>query len=331
VSIRGDSLEKILSSISGGILSWDNLINFKIILLSIVIEALPFMLLSVFVSAILHNFVAEELIGRIIPKNKLLSIVSAALLGIFIPVCDCGMVPVVRRLVAKGVPLYTAISFMLAAPIINPVVAIATAYAFRGNLAVAFWRLGMAFFIACLTSWVLSHVVKGNALKAETHDHHMHCGCCEHDTHNDPIPKRNFTIRVIHTMHDASTEFFEMGKYLLLGAMLGALVQIIMPRELLLSVGREPFLSVGVMMVFAFVISVCSAADAFIAAAFITSFSPGSLIAFMIFGPMIDLKNTLMLLHGFRSRFVVLLIIIIFAITVTAALLINLFFANGSI
>ena len=128
----GISLGKSLAAIPlASIITWDNLANFKIILLSIIIEALPFVLFSVIVSAILHNFVTEDMISRIIPKNKFLSIVPAAFLGMLFPVCDCGMVPVVRRLVAKGVPLHTAVAFMLAAPIINPVVAAATAFAFR--------------------------------------------------------------------------------------------------------------------------------------------------------------------------------------------------------
>lgn len=137
-------LETLLPEIPiASIITWDNLNNFKIIVLSIVLEALPFVLLSVVVSAILHNFVTENMIGKIIPKNKLYSIVPASLLGMLFPVCDCGMVPIVRRLVTKGVPLSTAVSFMLAAPIINPVVAAATTYAFRANSNMVIFRLGI--------------------------------------------------------------------------------------------------------------------------------------------------------------------------------------------
>lgn len=91
------------------------IVNFKIILLSIVIEALPFVLFSVLVSAILNNFVSEDTIRKIIPRSKFLSILPASLLGVLFPVCDCGMVPIVRRLVMKGVPLPAAVAFMLAA------------------------------------------------------------------------------------------------------------------------------------------------------------------------------------------------------------------------
>lgn len=304
--------------------NWGNVVNFKIILLSIVIEALPFVLFSVIVSAILNNFVSEDVIRRIIPKNKLLSIIPASLLGILFPVCDCGMVPIVRRLVMKGVPLHTAVSFMLAAPIINPVVTAATSFAFRTNSNMVLFRLGATFFIACLAGWLTGILFKGNELKTGPAMHHHACSCCGHHDEDRPLTQFSFAEKIVHTLHDAGNEFFEMGKYLLIGAMLGALAQILLPRALLLSVGQDPFLSIGVMMLFAFGISVCSAADAFIAASFANSFSPGSLVAFMVFGPMIDLKNILMLLHAFRARFVICLSVIVAVLCGTIAYLINL-------
>lgn len=305
-------------------LNMENIVNFKIILLSIVIEALPFVLFSVIVSAILNNFVSEDMIRRIIPKNKLLSIIPASLLGIIFPVCDCGMVPIVRRLVMKGVPLHTAVSFMLAAPIINPVVTAATSFAFRANGNMVIYRLGTAFFVACFAGWLTGLLFKNNELKANANLHQHTCSCCGHHDVEHSINKFSFSEKIVRTVYDAGNEFFEMGKYLLIGAMLGALAQIMLPRALLLSVGQSPLLSIGVMMLFAFGISVCSAADAFIGASFYNSFSPGSLVAFMVFGPMIDLKNTLMLLHSFRLRFVIWLSVTVAVLCGTAAYLINL-------
>ncbi|HMM23162.1 MAG TPA: permease [Selenomonadales bacterium] len=310
----------VLSSVN-----WDNVVNFKIILLSIVLEALPFVLISVLVSAFLHNFVSEDFIRKIIPKNRLLSTVPAALLGLLFPVCDCGMVPIVRRLVMKGVPLHTAVSFMLAAPIINPVVAAATAFAFRANIDIVFLRLGTAFFVACAAGLLCSVFFKSSELKKDAVSHSHSCGCCGHHHETEDVFPRKLSLssKLLRTIYDAGNEFFEMGKYLVVGAMMGALVQILLPRALLLSVGQHPLLSVGVMLLFAFVVSVCSAADAFIAASFITSFSPGSLVAFMVFGPMIDLKNILMLQHSFRLRFVLWLAAVVFSLTAGAAYLIN--------
>lgn len=317
-----DKLPANLAALSVYI-DWGTINNFKIILLSIVLEALPFVLFSVVVSAIINNFVSEETIRKIIPRKKLLSIIPAALLGIIFPVCDCGMVPIIRRLVMKGVPLHTAIAFMLAAPIINPVVTAATSFAFKLNGTMVIFRLGTTFLIACLAGWLISIFFKGNELRADSGHHHA-CNCCGPHAEKHRSSRMSLSGKLVQTIHDASSEFFEMGKYLLLGSMLGALSQVMLPRSVLLSVGQDTFLSIGVMMLFAFVISVCSAADAFIAASFATSFSPGSLVAFMVFGPMIDLKNILMLLHSFRTRFVIVLSLIVTIVCSAAAYLINL-------
>jgi len=275
-----------------------------------VIEAFPFMLLSVIVSASLNNFVSENTIRRIIPKNKFFSIIIACFIGGIFPVCDCGMVPIVRRLVLKGVPLPAAMAFMLAAPIINPVVGAATAFAFRADSSVVLLRLGTAFF-------------SGNELKTHRQEHHHAHECCTHTTDDHHHPDHSVADKFVNTVRDASNEFFEMGKYLVMGAMFGALAQITLPRGMLMAIGQNSILSIGVMMLFAFFISVCSAADAFIASSFNTIFPVGSLVAFMVFGPMIDLKNLFMLLHTFRMRFVFSLTVIVTILCAGAGYIIN--------
>ncbi|MDF2566514.1 MAG: Protein of unknown function transrane [Massilibacillus sp.] len=279
------------------------------------------MLLSVIVSALINNFVTEKAIHKVLPKNKFLSVIIASLLGFIFPMCDCGIVPIVRRLLMKGVPLHTAITFMLAAPIMNPVVVAATLYAFRFNINMVFFRLGTAVLIACFVGLVIDFFFSRNELKSVNTQHHT-CGCCSHMT-DDGSPQHSPCDKIINTIRDASNEFFEMGKYLLMGAMLGALSQVILPREILLSVGQNSILSIGVMMLFAFFISVCSAADAFIASSFSSSFSVGSLVAFMVLGPMIDVKNLLMLLHTFKLRFVFWLAFIVALLCACSAYIIN--------
>lgn len=325
MGLGGILLENLFASMPSSIssaINWNNFINFKIILLSIVIEAFPFILLSVIVSSFLNNFVSENRIRSIMPKNNFLSIPIACTLGILFPVCDCGMVLIVRRLILKGVPLPTAIAFMLAAPIVNPVVGAATAFAFRMDFNVVLLRLGTAFFVALFTALFIHVFFKGNELKTRPLQHAHDQDGCGHIT-DHPHPEHSLTAKIMNTLRDASNEFFDMGKYLLIGAMLGALSQIVVPRELLMALGQNPALSTGVMMIFAFFISVCSAADAFIASSFATSFSLGSLIAFMVFGPMIDLKNILMLLHTFSIRFVFYLTLIIIMLCFSAAYIIN--------
>ncbi|MCC5465895.1 permease [Pelosinus baikalensis] len=317
-------MEDALATIAAAVWTdnWNHVINFKVILLSIVIESFPFLLMSVIVSALLNNFVSENTIRNMIPQSNIRSIFMACFLGILFPVCDCGMVPIVRRLILKGVPLPAAIAFMLAAPIVNPVVSAATAFAFQNNIHVVLLRLGTAFGVALCTGLLLNGFTKGRQLKSPSQIHGHSHGCCQH-TLNSHHPGYSPLHRWINTLRDACHEFFEMGKYLVIGAMLGSLSQIAIPREMLLALGQDSSLSIGVMMVFAFFISVCSAADAFIAASFSSSFTLGSLVAFMVFGPMIDLKNILMLLHTFRTKFVCCLTLIIIMLCSSAAYLIN--------
>jgi hypothetical protein len=213
---------------------------------------------------------------------------------------------------------------MLATPIINPVVGTATAFAFKANSHVALLRLGTAFCVALLVGLFINAVFSGNQLRNHAHIHqHTHgCGCCGHVT-DDHQSESSLATKLMNTVRDASNEFFEMGKFLVMGAMFGALSQIILPRDILMTVGQHSVLSIGAMMLFAFFISVCSAADAFIASSFNTIFPMGSLVAFMVFGPMIDLKNLLMLLHTFRIRFVLSLTIVVTLLCAAAGYLIN--------
>jgi len=144
--------------------------------LSIIIEALPFILIGVFVSAILQNFVSELTIHKILPRNRISNIILASFLGIIFPICECGIVPVTRRLVIKGFPLYSAVTFMLAAPIINPVVASSTAVAFSANPKMVWFRLGLAFFVSFVTGLLLSFWFDNSELKWGTIQNHFGCG-----------------------------------------------------------------------------------------------------------------------------------------------------------
>ncbi len=287
---------------------WQNLSNFKVIFLGILIDALPFILVSVLVSSILHNFISEKIIQESLPTKKSYNILLACCLGVIFPACDCGMVPIVRRLVQKGVPLYSAIAFLLSAPIINPVVAFSTFYAFN-SLEIAFFRLFIAFFVASGTSLFIDRLFKQVPLSSINPAVSHGCECHSHS--HDHNYEKAWKEKLLSVADDACSEFFEMGKFLILGSAIGAAVQTFLPREFLLAIGHSPLLSVMVMILFAFTISVCSSADAFIASSFISSFSTQSLLAFMVFGPMIDIKNLFMLLHTFPLRFVITLITIV--------------------
>ncbi|WP_371363969.1 Putative two-component membrane permease complex subunit [Sporomusa rhizae] len=323
---REGILNAVLSTIVN--MNWSDILNLRIIFLSIIIEALPFILLGVFVSALINQFVSEQLIQRLLPKNRLYSIIPACFLGVLFPVCDCAIVPIVRRLITKGVPLPAGIAFMLAAPVINPVVASATAFAFNTQ-AVMWLRLSMAFVVAAGVALCLGYCFRGSGLKLQFNlqYHSQPCGCGQHHSHS----RQTGYDRCFNVLADVCDEFFEMGRFLIFGALFSAIAQTLIPSAVMMGIGKDPDSSIPSMMVFAFLVSVCSTADAFIAASFSGTFTLASLLAFMTFGPMIDLKNTFMLFHTFRFRLVIALILLTSILCWASAYLLNIFLTEGLI
>ena len=291
-------------------------LNVNTIFLSIILEAIPFILLGVFASALIQIFVSEETIQRYIPKNPVAALISAAILGAIFPICECAIVPVVRRLIKKGVPLHVGVVFLIAAPILNPVVFASTYYAFRTNLEVVYARMGLAFVLSIVIGGIIYIIYRSkNQLRStkEVETHSITCHSSE---------KRN---RLKETVYHASDEFFDMGKYLIIGAFFASLFQTFLDRDILLSLGSNVATSPLVMMGFAYVLSLCSEADAFVASSFGSTFTVGSIIAFLVYGPMIDMKNTLMLFAYFKTRFVVGFIIVVTIVVYVAIQLLQLF------
>lgn len=287
-------------------------LNVNTIFLSIVLEAIPFILLGVFISALIQLYVSEDTIRRFLPSNAWAALVPAAMLGAIIPLCECAIVPVVRRLIKKGMPLHVGVVFLVAAPILNPVVFLSTYFAFRDNQAIVYSRMGLAFVLAILIGAVLYLVFQNrpNQLRSSIHEglssHHVH-------VHLTP-PKQGQGLmkRLKDILHHASDEFFMMGKYLILGAFIAAMFQTFLDRSLLHAIGSDQVSSTLVMMGFAYLLSLCSEADAFVASSFGAQFTDTSIVAFLVYGPMLDLKNTFMLFAFFKARFVM-----IFMATVT--------------
>jgi uncharacterized membrane protein YraQ (UPF0718 family) len=264
------------------------------IFISILIESLPFVLIGVFISGIIQMFVTEEMVEKWVPKNKLLAVLYATLIGALFPACECGIVPITRRLVAKGVPLYAAIPFMLTGPIINPIVLFSTFIAFGSSLKMVLCRSIFALVVAVLIGLLLSVQYKDNQLrKKEVVQHSM--------------PK-TWKEKWMGTLEHSIDEFFSSGKYLIIGAFVASAMQTYIKTSTLLAIGHGKMSSSLVMMALAFVLSLCSEADAFIASSFQNTFSYGALAAFLVYGPMLDIKNTLMLLQSFKTRFVIVLI-----------------------
>ncbi|PKG23529.1 permease [Niallia nealsonii] len=272
------------------------LLQMNTIFISIVIEALPFILIGVIISGIIQIFVSDEMIAKFIPKNTFLSILLASFLGSIIPACECGIVPITRRLILKGVPLPAAVAFMMTGPIINPVVLFSTFLAFGNSWSMVFYRGGLALIVSMIVGFILKLTIKDSPLK---------------NNHHHPVHYRSIKERISAMLEHSINEFFSVSKYLVIGSLLAAIVQTYVKTSTLVAIGNGPISSHVVMMGLAYVLSLCSQADAFVAASFRSSFSTSSLLAFLVFGPMLDIKNTFMLLSTFKSKFVLFLCTII--------------------
>jgi uncharacterized membrane protein YraQ (UPF0718 family) len=282
-----------------------NIQTFKAIFIGITLQAFPFILLGVILSSLLQVFVPDSFVQRLIPRNPFLGAIVASGLGIIFPICECGMVPVARRLIRKGFPLYAGIIFLLAGPIINPVVYSATLMAFRSNPSIAYSRMALAFVVATVAGLIVYKWIRSNPMKepivAQEHRH----------SYEISTEKGVIRSKFLQTFDHAASEFFDMGKYLIFGAFITAILQTFVPRRIIVDIAASDIGSNLFMMGFAYILSICSTADAFVASSFAATFPSGSLLAFLVFGPMLDVKSTLMLLSVFRARFVLKLTVIV--------------------
>ncbi|WP_409251923.1 permease [Bacillus sp. SCS-153A] len=285
--------------------------NMTTIFLSILLEAVPFILIGVFASAVIQVFVSENMLQKLVPKRyPYLALLPAAFVGALLPICECAIVPVARRLIKKGIPTHLAIVIMVTAPILNPIVLASTYYAFQNNLTIVAGRMGIALIAALIIGALLYRLYgKKDSLRMEKeeghHQHHHHHG----------------SNRLMETIVHASDEFFDMGKFLIIGALIAAAFQTFLDREILHTIGSNDIIGPAVMMSFAYVVSLCSEADAFVASSFGSIFTSGSLLAFLVYGPMIDFKNTLLMLAYFKKRFVLLFIGVVTLVVYVCTLL----------
>ncbi|WLD92952.1 permease [Alkalihalobacillus sp. AL-G] len=283
------------------------------IFLSILIEAIPFVLIGVLIAGFIQIFITEEHIRRWIPENKFFAVVMSCIVGAFFPACECGIVPIVRRLIKKGVPLHAGIGFLLTGPLINPIVILSTYMAFGNDIRMASLRMGVGFVAALFIALIISQLYKTNQLKHSIYDMNLTTALTN--------SKRSFIDRLIDMIKHSIDEFFDMGKYLIIGAFIAASVQTYVSAKSLFLFGEGLLGSSLVMMGLAFILSLCSEADAFIGASFRNLFPSTSILAFLVYGPMIDLKNTIMLLSVFKVKFV---LILVFLITLIVFICVNL-------
>ena len=285
--------------------------TFVTIFLGIFIEAVPFLLAGSIVSGLIAVFVDQSMIDRYLPRRALPGAIAGGLMGLLFPVCECGVVPVVRRLYEKGLPISIGIAFLLAAPVINPVVILSTYSAFGwGPMLIG--RLVFTLLIAVVMGYLFSRAEPGEVLLPNVYA--AHCDACTIPA-RPGLAKPPLPARLTRAFNLAGDDFLDMVRYLIVGSMLAAAMQTLIPQSALLGVGQGPISSVLVMQGLAFILSICSTVDAFVALAFTSTFTTGSILSFLVFGPMVDIKSSLMFLGVFQRRVVVYLIFIPFLLS----------------
>ncbi|WP_271750120.1 permease [Cohnella sp. JJ-181] len=338
---------------------------------AILLDAFPFLLLGALASAALETFVSDKLVQAAAPKSRIGGLLFGSLLGLALPLCECGMIPVARRLIRKGLPAYIGIVYIIAGPVVNPIVFASTVAAFSGDPAMAVARLLLALATALAAGTALLLFMRRSPLREtdaargsghvghehgheHTHEHghehgygheqghghgghghghghggheqghghggHGHGHGHEHG-HDGVRPRRGrlasaATSIASHAMFDMR----DMGKYLLIGAALTALVQTVLRPQTLEAASGHSLLSHLFLMGFAFLLSLCSTSDAFVAASLAGLFHPGAILAFLVFGPMLDLKGLIVMLSVFRKGFVIRFALLLFALVLAGSI-----------
>jgi hypothetical protein len=302
--------------------------------LGIFIEVVPFLLAGSLTSGFIEVFVNRNLIARCVPRNRILATVSGAFLGFAFPVCECGVVPVTRRLYSKGLPVSVGVTFLLASPVMNPIVLVSTWSAF-GFGTVLIGRFVITLVVAVAVGLVFAFKARERDLLRPDAMLAISGGAAETaEASLVAAPARAqrsvagrlalLLPRVRAALGLASDEFFDMGRYLIVGSLLAAAMQTLVSQEVLTSLGHGPVTSVVAMQGMAYVLSVCSTVDAFLALAFRGTFTTAAILTFLTFGPMVDIKSTLMFLGVFKPRVVVYLIVLPLVMTMAIGIWLNL-------
>ena len=283
-----------------GVRAWtaDNLAPFRSQLqdlftlsLSLLIESLPFIILGISLSIVVQVFVPPSWLERWLPENPFARRAIVSLFGMLLPVCECGNVPLARGLMSRGYGVGDSLTFLLAAPIANPVTIITTHQAFGFDDGILVARLLAGYAIANLLGWLFS--LHPNPEELLTSRFARECKLSQNEAQVTKV-QRVGTLFV--------SEATALMPALMLGAFIAGAIQVGISRDVLLQLGTDPLLSVLALIALAFVISVCANVDAFFILPFAQTFLPGSIVAFLVFGPLIDIKMIALLRTTFRNK-----------------------------
>lgn len=258
--------------------------------LSVLIEALPWVILGVLLSIVVQVWLPADAVQRWLPRNPWGRRAVLSALGMFIPVCECGNVPFARGLMMRGLSPSDALTFLIAAPIVNPIVILTTHAAFGWDGGILIARLLGGYAIANLIGWLYSRHPDPQALLTE-----RFVATCEHVAHEPGTPVRRSLTQFI-------VELRAVMPALVIGSLLAGAIQVAVPRDVLIAVGSNPALSILVMVILAMTVAICSNVDAFFALSFASTFSSGAIIAFLLVGPVADVKMLALLRTTFTGR-----------------------------
>ncbi len=286
--------------------------DFTLILLSLLLETLPFVILASLISGFMEHFIPSSVISKIATKNPLLSVLMGSSVGFFIPMCECGSVLIAKRLIKKGMLPAGAIAYMLSGPIVSPVTLFSTYTAYYYYPQMTLYRMFMGMAVASLVSLLVQKLTKGDVLKERKNPFELNV------VHSTPL---TLTQKVRHSLNHAVDDFMSVYPLLLLGISLTALFKVLVPVDVMLVVREESYVGVLLAPLLAVSLSLCAEADAFIASALNNVLSTSAQLVFLVVGPMLDVKLFLLYTQVFNRKALKLIVLLPTTLTLTLTLL----------
>lgn len=263
--------------------------DFLTLSLSVFIESLPFVFLGILLSIGVQVWLPPGVLERLLPKAPMLRRAVLSLLGILLPVCECGNVPLARGLMMRGFSVAEAVTFLLAAPILNPVTILTTYHAFGWDNGILAARIIGGFVIANLIGWWFSRHPHPNELLTRSFE-----ASCAH-------PQEGGGSRLTRSARDFLAEASTLLPALVVGSAIAGAIQVGVPRDVLIALGTHPLWSVLALMGLGFVVAICSNVDSFFILSLGSTFMPGSIVAFLLLGAMLDIKMIALLRTTFTT------------------------------
>ncbi|MBA3363133.1 MAG: permease [Actinobacteria bacterium] len=306
--------------------------NFLLVFASLLVEAVPFVLMGALVSALIEVFVPASMFERLAALPGPLQLPAAGIAGFAFPVCECGSVPVARRLASKGLSSSATVTFMLAAPILNPIVIASTIVAYRGRdtlWPMVLGRTGLGLVAAMAVGWVAGGRTHDQLLRdtpasdpagdAGDADQHRVGGGPSGRVGAGGKQRDHGRARLAAFFGHVAGDFVFMARFLVFGAAVAATLQTFVPQDVVGSVAGAPIIDLVALMGLAFLLSLCSESDAFVAASFV-QFGVGAQLAFLVFGPMVDTKLAFLYTGTFKAGFFRTVIVVVGAVTLAGTL-----------